>query len=91
MARPRYALCRGGPHDNERWPLVRDVGPGDTFVWEDAGCRVGYAVLAEIVQATAAPCGSPLRWQPDPQVGPGVADGWGDGAAHGLASAARQP
>ena len=52
---PRYALCRGGPHDNERWPLVRDVGPGDTFVWEDAGGRVGYAVLAEIVQSNRGP------------------------------------
>jgi hypothetical protein len=52
---PRYVLCRGGPHDNERWPLERDVGPGDMFAWEDTGCRVSYAVLAEIVQSNCGP------------------------------------
>jgi hypothetical protein len=52
---PRYALCRGGPHDNECWPLERDVAPGDQFAWEDTGCRVGYAVLAEIVQSNRGP------------------------------------
>jgi hypothetical protein len=55
LVSPRYVLCRGGPHDNERWPLERDVGPGHTFAWEDAGCRVGYAVLAEIVDSNRGP------------------------------------
>lgn len=42
-------------HDNERWPLVRDVTPGHTFAWEDADGRVRYAVLAEIVHGNCGP------------------------------------
>jgi hypothetical protein len=55
VAGPRYVLCRGGSHDNERWPLVRDVSPGHTFAWEDADGRVRYAVLAEIVHGNCGP------------------------------------
>jgi hypothetical protein len=62
---PRYVVCRGGPHDNERWPLEYNVQPGHTFVWEDADCRVGYAVLAEIVESNRGP-----MWVAVPVVAP---------------------
>lgn len=54
---PRYAVCRGGTHDNERWPLSHSVGPGHQFSW---GNRTDiqastYAVMAEIVQTNLGP------------------------------------
>ena len=52
---PRYALCRGGAHDNERWPLERNASPGYTFAWDDLGRRVRYAVVPEIVETNSAP------------------------------------
>jgi hypothetical protein len=54
---PRYAVCRGGAHDNERWPLSRNVDPGHTFSWGISGDISGsrYAVMAEIVQTNLGP------------------------------------
>jgi hypothetical protein len=54
---PRYAVCRGGAHDNERWPLSRAVGPGHEFDWAD-GLGLGdtrYAVESEIIQTNLGP------------------------------------
>jgi len=54
---PRYVFCRGGAHDNERWPLSHCVGPGHRFSWEDglSGADTGYAVEAEIIQTNLGP------------------------------------
>ena len=54
---PRYAVCRGGAHDNERWPLSRSVDPGHQFNWgEGTDIRSSlYAVEAEIVQTNLGP------------------------------------
>jgi|GEM_PF-1215138 len=54
---PRYAVCRGGAHDNERWPLSRDVGPGHQFSWGNRNDISGsrYAVEAEIIQTNLGP------------------------------------
>lgn len=54
---PRYVVCRGGAHDNERWPLARGVRPGHRFSWETGINRMdtGYAVEAEIVQTNLGP------------------------------------
>jgi hypothetical protein len=54
---PRYVLCRGGVHDNERWPLLHRVGPGHHFTWEDGpGAEAtGYAVAPEIIQTNLGP------------------------------------
>lgn len=54
---PRYAVCRGGAHDNERWPLSHRVGPGHVFDWAD-GLGDGdtrYAVESEIIQTNLGP------------------------------------
>ena len=53
---PWYVLCRGGAHDNERWPLGRHVDPGHQFSW-DSRNSVGslYAVLAEITETNLGP------------------------------------
>jgi hypothetical protein len=54
---PRYAVCRGGEHDNERWPLSGNVDPGYQFCWgignDISGSR--YAVRAEIIQTNLGP------------------------------------
>jgi hypothetical protein len=51
---PMYVVCRGGAHDNERWPLSRHVSPGHEFSWEDSfGPR--YAVVKEIIQTNVGP------------------------------------
>lgn len=54
---PRYVHCRGGAHDNERWPLFRQVSPGHQFSWEDSrkGSGSRYAVKAEIIQTNLGP------------------------------------
>jgi hypothetical protein len=54
---PRYAVCRGGAHDNERWPLSHAVGPGHEFDWADGlGCGdTRYAVESEIIQTNLGP------------------------------------
>ena len=53
---PRYVVCRGGAHDNERWPLGRRVGPGHEFDWDDDDSgATRYAVEAEIVQTNLGP------------------------------------
>lgn len=54
---PRYAVCRGGTHDNERWPLGRNVSPGHQFSWGSADDTQGsrYAVLAEIIETNLGP------------------------------------
>ena len=53
---PRYAMCRGGVHDNERWPLGHHVGPGHEFEWDAAeNGTTRYAVEAEIVQTNLGP------------------------------------
>jgi hypothetical protein len=53
---PRYAVCRGGAYDNQRWPLAHRVRPGHEFDWEDCGSRdTRYAVGAEIVQTNLGP------------------------------------
>ena len=54
---PRYAVCRGGAHDNERWPLSRGVGPGHQFSWGNRNDISGsrYAVKAEIIQTNLGP------------------------------------
>lgn len=52
---PRYAICLGGEHDNERWPLEGDVSPGDTFAWDDPGSCATYAVEAHIVETNSGP------------------------------------
>lgn len=54
---PRYAVCRGGAHDNERWPLCHGVGPGHQFSWGNRNDISGsrYAVEAEIVQTNLGP------------------------------------
>ena len=54
---PRYVVCRGGAHDNERWPLAHRVGPGHEFTWEDSrsGGQTGYAVEAEIIETNLGP------------------------------------
>jgi len=57
MVTPRYAVCRGGAHDNERWPLSRSVGPGHQFSWGEGTDISGspYAVEAEIIQTNLGP------------------------------------
>lgn len=54
---PRYAVCQGGAHDNERWPLCGNVAPGHQFSWGNRGdiSASRYAVLAEIVQTNLGP------------------------------------
>jgi len=53
---PRYVLCRGGAHDNERWPLSHRVGPGHEFDWEvGSSGQTRYAVEAEIVETNLGP------------------------------------
>jgi len=54
---PRYVVCRGGAHDNERWPLPHGVGPGHRFTWEEgpSSGETGYAVEAEIIQTNLGP------------------------------------
>jgi len=53
---PRYVVCRGGAHDNERWPLGHRVSPGHEFNWdEDESGAARYAVEAEIVQTNLGP------------------------------------
>jgi hypothetical protein len=54
---PRYAVCIGGTHDNERWPLSRHVGPGHEFSWDDGRNSRGprYAVMARIIQTNVGP------------------------------------
>ncbi|MDQ5840755.1 MAG: hypothetical protein M3537_06365 [Chloroflexota bacterium] len=54
---PRYVVCRGGEHDNERWPLSRNVDPGHQFSWGNSTDVTGsrYAVMAEIVQTNLGP------------------------------------
>ena len=54
---PRYAVCRGGAHDNERWPLSRNVDPGHQFSWGKRNdiCGSRYAVKAEIIQTNLGP------------------------------------
>jgi hypothetical protein len=53
---PRYVVCKGGAHDNERWPLSHRVGPGHEFNWEaGGGSTTGYAVEAEIVETNLGP------------------------------------
>ena len=55
---PHYAICRGGAHDNERWPLSRGAVPGETFAWEEsdpAFPRSEYALIGEIVETNLGP------------------------------------
>jgi len=53
---PRYVVCQGGAHDNERWPLSHHVGPGHEFNWDDGGsCSTRYAVQAAIVETNLGP------------------------------------
>ena len=53
---PRYAVCRGGAYDNERWPLCHRVSPGHVFDWDEASNgATRYAVEAEIVQTSLGP------------------------------------
>lgn len=52
---PRYAICRGGAYDNERWPLCHRVGPGHEFDWDEGGSGTRYAVEPEIVQTNLGP------------------------------------
>ena len=55
---PRYAICRGGAHDNERWPLPRHSEPGDRFAWDEPGPEGGrswYALVPEIVETNLGP------------------------------------
>ena len=54
---PRYAVCRGGAHDNDRWPLPSNVDPGHQFSWGNRNDISGsrYAVKAEIIQTNLGP------------------------------------
>jgi hypothetical protein len=52
---PRYALCRGGAYDNERWPLSGLVEPGHQFYWDEGSSGSRYAIEAEIIQTNGGP------------------------------------
>jgi hypothetical protein len=49
-----HVICRGGAHDNERYPLPSAAAPGHVFRWE--GCGTGpYRILPEIVHTNRGP------------------------------------